>query len=204
VHRIYAQVYRAVRERAVFNKHAAVIAQDDELSRTKAAHALQIITTVKEAGIADIARGAWGHIPPEVRKGLMYGAGAAVPAVAGGSYLAHRAGDEARDTTTHIRNQALLAALGIAGAGAGLMGVHRMLQQAPVTTAAQAPGTASMKVGSACLGTSTAVDLLEKLATVGFLDTVLEDQEKNGNADAATCRYYNAERGLDILCELLA
>jgi hypothetical protein len=49
--------------------------------------------------------------------------------------------------------------------------------------------------------------LLEKFATVGFLDTLLEEQEKHADArirqDAHECRMLNAEHGIDLLRQLL-
>jgi hypothetical protein len=162
---------------------------------------LLLVATITQAEIGLItpseAKALIEKVPEGVRKGLAYGAGATVPVAAGGAYLMHRGGEEAKDTATHIRNQALITALGVGGVGAGLMGVHRALtpaQKGPVKTGAVA---------------KEETVLIEKLATVGFLDTILEAQEKSGadasiRQDAAECRRLNAEHGVDILQRMLA
>lgn len=189
----YETVYRMLKQSAVLEKYASTSAQEEALE-LRSTQALDLLQFIKEASKLDAAKTLVERIPAGVRKGLAYGAGAMVPVTAGGAYIAHRAGDEARDTATHIRNQALLAAGAIGGVGAGLMGVHRALTPGPQT-----------KTGSV----NEDHVLIEKLATIGFLDTILEEQEKNGtNAslrrDAAECRRLNAEHCVDILQQMLA
>jgi hypothetical protein len=124
-------------------------------------------------------------------KGLMYGAGAAIPAGLIGAGLISHAGNESRKTVEDIRNKALQAALGVAGIGGGLYALHRATGDQKHAAAHEPP-----------------YDLLEKLATVGFLDVVFEDQHKNGQDEttrnkAAECLLLNAEHGADILQQLL-
>jgi len=187
-------VQRAIRQTNVLEKYAATTACDDVLEM-KSAQALDILSYIKkaskEAGLQQILE----QIPEGTRKGLAYGAGAMVPITAGGAYIAHRRNVEAKDTATHLRNQALLAALGIGGLGAVLVGLHRSLSP-----------TKEASIASHTIDTEDL--LLEKLATVGFLDVILEAQEKNSadttlRQDAMECRRLNAEYGLDLLQQLL-
>jgi len=181
----------------VLEKYAATSVHDDALE-LKSTQALDLLQYVKEASKGEALKQLVEKVPEGVRKGLAYGAGAMVPVAAGGAYLMHRGGEEAKNTATHVRNQALLAALGIGGVGAGLMGVHRALTPKQQVT--------TNKVGSVVDHENV---LIEKLATVGYLETILEVQEKHGaNAevrrDATECRRLNAEHGLDILQQMLA
>ncbi len=147
-------------------------------------------------------------------RGAAYGLGAAIPATAGGAYLVHRAGEESRESIEDARNKALQTALGVGGIGAGLLAMNHLMK--PTTSKnvsyARDPDTGKMVPVNAHLSKmSSAQDeeevLLEKLATVGFLDSLLEDQEKHANVqirqDAQECRMLNAEHGVDILRKLL-
>jgi hypothetical protein len=158
-------------------------------------------------------------------KGLLTGAGVAIPATAAGSYLIHRAGREGRKTTEDIKKKAIQAALGVAAIGGGLYALHRarasdappaapapVIIAAPPTTPA-APADAAAPVAPAEVKTSAANEscdaLLEKLATVGFLDVLFEDQQCTSDDDAtrtkaAECQLLNAEHGVDLLRQLLA
>lgn len=123
--------------------------------------------------------------------GLMYGTGAAIPAGLVGAGLISHAGNESRKTVEDARNKALQAALGIAALGGGLYALHRTTQPNTKTSAVKEPSV-----------------LVEKLATVAFLDTLFEDQHANGQDEttrrkAAECRFLNAEHGVDILKQLL-
>ena len=188
---LYREVTAALNKAAVLEKHAAADPSDEKLT-WKAEQARNLFDHIKEASaLTDLATRAMAH---PLGRGAMYAAGAAIPATAAGAYLIHRGGEEARETASDVRNKALQAALGIGGIGAGLMGVHRLL-------------TPATKTGS--LASTDAETLLEKFATTGFLDALLEDQEKNGadetvRRDARECRFLNAEHGVDILRQLLA
>ena len=130
-------------------------------------------------------------------KGLMYGAGAAIPATLAGGYLINRAGKESRKTTEDIRNKALQTALGIAAIGGGLYALHRTMGQQPQPEQIR---TASVREDPNIL--------LEKLATVGFLDVLFDEQQRHGEGNlrtkAAECLLLNAEHGVDLLRQLLA
>ena len=160
---------------------------DAHVLETKVAHDVQLFARVKEAGILDQARAA---LATPAGKALTPSAAITAPVAAGGAYLLHRGGEEARDTATTVRDRALQTALGVGGVGAGLMALHHF------TGAKQASAT-----------NEDADVLLEKLATVGFLDTMLEAQEKNADVtvqrDAHDCRRLNAEHGVAILRQLL-
>lgn len=198
LHRCYETVYRMLKQSQVLEKYAMTSAQNEALE-LKSSQALDLLQYIKEASKGEALKQVIEKVPEGVRKGLAYGAGAMVPVTAGGAYLMHRGGEEAKDTATHVRNQALLAALGIGGVGAGLMGVHRAL------TPDKQPTRPRTKTSS----TNEDDVLIEKLATIGFLDVVLEEQEKHGTdvsirRDATECRRLNAEHGMDILQQMLA
>lgn len=202
----YHAVIKGLRESAALENYLTKQA-DEHVLETKTAHDVQLFTHLKEAGIADLARSAAGST-------LGKAVAIAAPATAGGAYLLHRAGEEARETTKDLRNKALQTGLGLAGIGAGLYGLHRLTQ--PNTTksvrAEIDPSTGQMGPMHVMMSKRSSVQdppqqLLEKLATVGFLDTVLEAQEKHADAqvrqDASECRLLNAEHGIDILRQLL-
>jgi hypothetical protein len=123
-------------------------------------------------------------------KGLMYGAGAALPVGLMGAGLIRQAGGESRKTTEDIRNKALQAALGIAAIGGGMYALHRTQGGQKAASVQEEPQI-----------------LLEKLATVGFLDVLFDDQRQNGDeatrTKAAECWLLNAEHGVDLLRQLL-
>lgn len=147
-------------------------------------------------------------------KGLMYGAGAAIPAGLVGAGLIHQAGNESRKTVEDVRNKALQTALGIAALGGGLYALHRTTKPDTKTQTIMQRGLSGelepvrqmeTKVSYARVAPQT---VLEKLATVGFLDVVFENQTINGPDDptrrkAAECRLLNAEHGADLLRQLL-
>lgn len=184
---------------------------DPDVLQTKTAHDRQLFDRVKEAvNWGEMASKVMAH---PVGRGAAYGLGAAVPATAAGALLINQAGRESRESIEDARNKALQTALGVGGIGAGLMAMHRLtrpdtqrhVQYAPhPQTGQMIPVSASMSKMS-----SDANDqlLLEKFATVGFLDTLLEEQEKHADAqirqDAHECRMLNAEHGIDLLRQLL-
>lgn len=189
---------------------------DDEVLAIKTAHDVHLFDRVKEASRAaalmETLRGLKGT---PLAQGLGYGAGAMIPVTAGGAYLLHRGGEEAEQASADLRNKALQAALGIGGIGAGLYALHRFTQ--PTTQQsihmARDPRTGAMVPMSISMRKQSSVQeppetLLEKLATVGFLDAVLEEQEKhadeNVRKDAHECRMLNAEHGVDLLKQLLS
>jgi hypothetical protein len=206
----YTAIIAGLKKSAALEKYLETH-DDPDVLQTKTAHDQQLFTRVKEAVN-------WGELASKVManpvgRGAAYGLGAAIPATAGGAYLIHRAGEESRDTIEDARNKALQTALGVGGIGAGLMALHRVtrpdtqkhVQYAPdPRTGQMVPVSASMSKMSSDANEQL---LLEKLATVGFLDSLLEDQEKHADAhirqDAHECRMLNAEHGVDLLRQLL-
>jgi hypothetical protein len=179
----YRRWVEQVRKAEVLEKHAA---EDPGLLNTKVEFDRALFDQLKEAGAAELLQRALAH---PVGRGAAYGLGAAIPATGAGALLIHQAGEESRKSIEDARNKALQAALGIGGIGAGLYGLHRM--------------TSGEKRGSA-----ETQGLLEKLATVGYLDEVLEDQMKHAastevRVQAERCHMLNAEHGIDILKQLL-
>lgn len=189
---------------------------DPEILATKTAHDRQLFDQVKEGqgGMLSKLRGVAGKVMENpVGRGAAYGLGAAVPAAGAGALLINQAGNESRKTVEDARNKALQTALGVGGIGAGLMAMNRLMK--PTTTKNVAwgrdPQTGQMVPTSAHMSKMSSAQeeeqLLEKLATVGFIDTLLEDQEKHADAqvrkDAHDCRMLNAEHGVDILRKLL-
>ena len=180
----YQWVVEQVRKAEVLEKYAA---DDETLRATKAAHERDLFDALKEAGAAELMQRILAN---PVGRGAAYGLGAAVPATAGGALLINQAGRESRESIEDARNKALQTALGVGGIGMGLYGLHRMTSGGEKRSSAETQ------------------ELLEKLATVGYLDTVLEDQMKHAastevRVQAERCHLLNAEHGIDILKQLL-
>lgn len=187
---LYQTAIAGIKKSAVLEKYAE---QDSSALSLKSGHDFALFQILKTAGIGDALKTVAGHVPESMRKGLGYGAGAAIPAAVGGGLLINQAGNESRETVEDARNKALQAALGIGTIGAGLYGLHR----------ATSPDTKTAAVDTG------ADDILCKLATVGYLDTFL-DTEAQTTADSdvrrklAECRMLNAEHGVQLLRELLS
>lgn len=208
--KLYTNVLRAVHTAQALEKYAATSGDEDAL-QLKAQIAGHVLEQLKTAGIGALAKGA---LKSPLGKGLMYGAGAAIPATAGGAYLIHRGGEEAKGVSEDLRNKALQTALGVGAVGAGLYGMHRLTQptQSESVNWQYDPRTGERTpVSGYTAKQSSAVEpaqtLIEKLATVSFLDEVFANQEKTAaqdtRQDAHECRLLNAEHGLDILSQLL-
>lgn len=240
----YRDIVGALRRSAQFEKRAA--AGDLAALQSKATHDLDLLGQLKEAVEA-------GPLMTAAKRGLMFGGAATLPAVAGGSYLLHKAHKEREQTVEDIRNKALQVALGVGGIGAGLMGLHHTLanRRADATPAAATPAptndaTAGLQPSPGApsqlmpeemdglqmqalspedmyalqslspeelqmLFKQGSVDprsTLTKLATVAYLDVVLESteqQEKTAGMqqDVHALRLLNAEHGAQLLRELL-
>ena len=176
--RFYHEICGALRRSAQLEQRAAT--GDAYALRQKAAHDLGLLTQVKEA--------AWADIAPAVYKGLAGGTAAAVPLTAAGLYLSHKA----NNTAENVRNKALQAAAGVGTVGAGLLALHHTLSES----------RAHAKHASDYQAT------LIKLATVGYLDDVLADEEARVQGtpaftDTHAIRLLNAEHGAALLHELL-
>lgn len=168
----------------------------EDLEKQASADALTTKAATDSVTLALIKSAAAGPIA----KGLMYSAGAAIPASLVGAGLIDRAGQESRKTVEDARNKALQAALGIAAIGGGMYALHRTM------------GAPSDQRGSGMTRQASAQpdapSLLEKLATVGFLDTLFENQrtqsqDESTQRKAAECQLLNAEHAVDILRQLL-
>jgi hypothetical protein len=180
----YRRVLEQVRKAEVLEKHAA---QNETVLATKVEFDRALFDQLKEAGAAELLQRALAH---PVGRGAAYGLGATIPAAGAGALLINQAGRESRKSIEDARNKALQAALGVGLVGGGLYGLHRM-------TSGEKRGNADTQ------------ELLEKLATVGYLDEVLEDQVKHAastevRVEAQRCYLLNAEHGIDILKQLLA
>lgn len=189
--------------------------QSDELLQAKSAHDLGTLQLIKEA----VSLGQVGKL---LGGGLLAGTGAAVPAYLAGRHLIGQGEEAAKrqqeEAAKNFRNKALQVALGVGGIGAGLMGLHHVLKGRRAAQGVDQPeaepetSTDAMARAQAMAGlmphykySAAEDDLLEKLATVAYLDCVLEGAEKTGaHADASSLRLLNAEHGVHILQQLLS
>jgi len=214
---LYNKVVERLRDSADAVKVASVH-PSDELLAAKSAHDLATLQLIKEAV-------AWGPLAKNVGKvlggGALAGTAAAGPAyytgkkrIGEGEEAAKRQQEEA---ARNFRNKALQVALGVGGIGAGLLGLHHVLKsrqqnQGLEETEAPETSTEAMDQAQQLAGlmpyykTSAAEgDLLEKLATVAYLDCILEGAEKTGaDVHATEKRRLNAEHGAHILHQLLS
>jgi hypothetical protein len=143
-------------------------------------------------------------------KGLLTGAGIAIPTGLVGAGLIHQAGNESRKTVEDVRNKALQTALGIAALGGGLYALHRTLKPDTKTTTSYRQDQYGQMAPSGMVQTkvSAAHGIIEKLATAGFLDVLFQDQRENAEdsetrTKAAECQLLNAEHSADLLRQLL-
>lgn len=229
----YRDIVGALHRSAQFEKRAA--AGDLTALQTKAIHDLDLLGRLKEA--VEVA-----PLMSAAKRGLMFGGAATIPAVAGGSYLLHKAHKEREQTVEDIRNKALQVALGVGGIGAGLMGLHHALGSrgsanagatppaaAPLTPSPPMAPTTGMPEGAGLtpedmyalqslspeelqmLFKQSSVDAgptLQKLATVAYLEVLLEGTEQHEKTasvqrDMHALRLLNAEHGAQLLRELL-
>lgn len=207
---LYTYVIAGLKKTAALSNYLEKTASADALS-TKTAHDVVLFSTLKKAAIdpgmlSKLVKSPFG-------KGLGYAAGAAIPVTAGGAYLMHRAGEESRKTIEDARNKALQTALGLGGIGAGLYGLHRLTAptEKTITTVNEMPtgqtykSTSTQKLNSA---KETPEELVKKLATTGYLETLLEEQEKTASKslkeEILNNRLLNCEHGVYILGQLLA
>lgn len=167
----YHAIVGALRLSAQLEKRAA--AGDSHALRRKAAHDLDLLGQVKEAG--------WTEVAPAVKKGLIGGAAAAVPLTAGGAYLIHDANEKAKD----FRNKALL---GTAAVGTGLLALHHGLKSKGENTKT----AADVQPLLIKLATVSFID-----------DVCAAEEAKTPNDDLHAVRLLNAEHGVSLLRELL-
>lgn len=129
---------------------------------------------------------------PALKRGLGWGAGLGIPLLGGGLLLEHQAKSHADDLVGNVRNQALLASLGMAGANALGQGLQSAGQGA----------SNPFDISKISADTS-----LQKLAAHLLLDDVLVQQLSTlpeGEKQAAeACLILNREEGADLLRKLL-
>lgn len=200
LHPQLGEVYRRVRlsvqlEKTAQEKPGTEVAE--QAARIKVALDDSIFATIKNAGV-----GQWLTRAMEnpLGKGLAMGTGVAIPAVAGGAYLLGRAEDKAKATTEDVRNKVLQSALGLAGIGAGMYGLHRLTGGGPLFTEGAAPKQASAD------NDTLSEDAIQKLAVVAVIDDMLDTVETVGDSEtlklAQEVRVLNRGYGIRILYEL--
>ncbi len=188
------------------SKHLEKIAQDfkddpevfEKASQAKILIDAEVFEMVKSAGLAST-------LGRKALTGAAYGAGAGVPLALGGSYLLGRAGDEAEETTADIRNKVLQTALGLGGIGAGLYGLHRLTGGEPVDIN-QMAGIQRGGEKQAAHDENHVEELVEKLATVGMLDDMLNQVDNTSLSEeaqklATEIRVLNRGYGVQLLYE---
>lgn len=175
---LYDDIRNALAYAKGMSKHASAGSSVSAVER-------RLLDQLKEAsavpGLLSKAKSLAGN---PAAKGLMYGAGAMVPVTAGGAYLIHRAGEQAKDNTADIRNKALQTGAGLAAIGGGIYGLHKLLSG-----------------GGEKTGADTSA-VLADIAAVGYLDTVL--QASQPVTKIAECLAINAWHHRHLLETLLA
>jgi hypothetical protein len=157
-----AKIFRAVDTSHRLEKIAVYYATDAEVVKqaatAKAAVDVEVFDLVKQAQSAGLLRRALSSdAARKAGTGALVGAGATLPAVAGGSYLLGKARDDASLTASDVRNKVLQSALGLAGIGAGMYGLQQL-------TGANIPKQASDN-------DEAREELVQKLATVEVIET---------------------------------
>lgn len=141
---------------------------------------------------------------PALGKGLGWGVGLGVPALAVGHGLLRDARNQAQDVVHDARNQALLTALGVGGMQAAGKGIGALL--APNTFEAESSGNYGGDPFSAFQRAKLSADedASRRLAEFVLLDDFLEARV-NATCDktAAECLVRNRELGAALLREVL-
>lgn len=159
----------------------------------------EVFDVVKNAGLA-------GTLGRKALTAGAYGAGAALPVALGGGYLLDKAGDETRETTEDVRNKVLQTALGIGGIGAGLYGLHRLTGGAPIGGRSGEGISPESDEKHAAYNENHVGELVEKLATVGMIDEMLDKVDtsnlsKDAQKLATEIRIMNRSYGVQLLYE---
>ena len=144
------------------------------------------------------AAGAGSFIRDVGKSPLGWGVGVGVPLTLGGSHLINKFYDRGEEATSDIRNKILQTALGTAAIGGGLYGLHRLTGGGPL-------GGNPPETKQAALDQLPA-EIIEKLATVGLIDALLDQLPKTLPADevklAAEIRALNRGYGITLLYEI--
>lgn len=206
IHPRLGQIYRQVRT----SMKLAQVSDDPIALQTKIALDASTFELVKQAG-------PWFAKLMEnpVARGAAYGLGAAIPAAAGGAYLIHRGGEQAKETSADLRNKILQSALGAAGIGAGLYGLHRLTGGGPLFSINTGAGERAEEPKQAAAqdsrSSSSSVDELpddayHKLAAIMAIECALDSIPKDAPAEtqklATEMRVLNHGYGVQLLYEL--
>jgi hypothetical protein len=137
-------------------------------------------------------------------KALAWGVGLGVPAAGAGGLLLAKAREDAEAATADIRNKILQSALGVAGIGAGLYGLHRLTGGKPLSL--DLGGEQEPPKQASTNEDALSEDALQKLATVGaieaLLDDVLPSLEGEAQKLATEVQALNRGYGVELLYEL--
>lgn len=224
VEKFYRDIVGLLHEANHLEKRASADPSDQRLW-DKTQHDVYVFKIIKTAGLnPEIINALKSKLAPAGKafgKGIAYGLVPAVGTVGAGAlavpYIANRIAKTKEETTKRIiedaRNKALQTALGIGAIGGGLMGVHHLLTKRDQSPMTQPSMDASMGLmpsysdyGYKMSAAHTAPALIEKLATTGYLDVMLEQLEKTAEhqTEALYCRALNAEHGTHLLRQILA
>jgi len=197
------QIYRGVVWSGQMEKIATASQDDPELAAgalmNKLAADADIFGMIKKS--AGWMSQAFQH---PLGKALAWGVGLGAPIAGAGGLLLAKARNDAEAATADIRNKVLQAALGVAGIGAGLYGLHRLTGGKPLSLnlgeTQEPPKQAS--AGEDMLPE----DALQKLATVGAIEALLDDAlprlEGEAQKLAMEVQALNRGYGVKLLFEL--
>lgn len=182
------RLYQGLRAHTLLEKQAAAATptEREELFTRKVAAANHLFEFIKTSGVLDGVKTVAKDLGGKALTGGAIAAGAAIPATLAVNAMSDHA-------TASARDRALQTGVGLAGLGAGMYGLHRM-----VSSDKHAASDEEIE------------DTLLKLASVGHLDEALTDtlNDKSLTADAhklaAELRSLNREFGIEILKQLTA
>jgi len=161
-----------------------------------------LVKIAVDAEIFALIKTAMNPWAKKVLTGMAVGGGAAVPAGLAGTALLHSAEEKAKRTTSDVRNKVLQTALGLAGVGTGLYGLHRL-------AGGESVGGLIDKIKgqkSASADNTLPADAIEKLATVGVIEALLDEVPASVSDEtkklAAEIRVLNRGYGIKLLYEI--
>lgn len=193
----------------------------------------ELFSLTKTAGISTLLRNAgtgvgkwYGRRNPLTQSALLAAGPTAIVGGTGygvGSSLLDQAHEQAKDLTADIRNKVLQGAAGAAGIGLGAYGLHQLMSgddkkeeqvedeskqegSSPLGFLPGIFGKKSSAVKTAAEERETVSDAIEKLATVGAIEAVLDQEIENGDEErsktAEELRRINRGYGVRILFDL--
>ena len=171
-----------------------------------------LVKIAVDAEIFALIKTAMNPWTKKVLTGMAVSGGAAVPAGLTGAALLHGAEEKAQRTTSDIRNKVLQTALGLAGIGTGLYGLHRLsggesvgglIDKIKGQNPEQVQG---QDLKSASDNNALSEDSIEKLATVGVIDALLDEVPASVSDEtkklATEIRILNRGYGVRLLYEI--